>query len=44
MRLVVLITSGLVILQTLGYSISGVLAMGGVGGIAVGFRRQGSAR
>jgi MscS family membrane protein len=27
----------LVILQTLGYSISGVLAMGGVGGIAVGF-------
>jgi MscS family membrane protein len=26
-----------VILQTLGYSISGVLAMGGVGGIAVGF-------
>jgi MscS family membrane protein len=37
LRLVVLVTSGLVILQTLGYSISGVLAMGGVGGIAVGF-------
>ena len=37
LRLVVFITSGLVILQTLGYSISGVLAMGGVGGIAVGF-------
>jgi MscS family membrane protein len=37
LRLVVLITAGLVILQTLGYSISGVLAMGGVGGIAVGF-------
>ena len=37
LRLVVLITSALVILQTLGYSISGVLAMGGVGGIAVGF-------
>jgi MscS family membrane protein len=37
LRLVVIITSGLVILQTLGYSISGVLAMGGVGGIAVGF-------
>ena len=37
MRLVVFVTSALVILQTLGYSISGVLAMGGVGGIAVGF-------
>ena len=37
LRLVVFITAGLVILQTLGYSISGVLAMGGVGGIAVGF-------
>ena len=37
LRLVVIITAGLVILQTLGYSISGVLAMGGVGGIAVGF-------
>ncbi|MCP4389366.1 MAG: mechanosensitive ion channel family protein, partial [Gammaproteobacteria bacterium] len=37
LRLVVMITAALVILQTLGYSISGVLAMGGVGGIAVGF-------
>ena len=37
LRLVVVITAGLVIMQTLGYSISGVLAMGGVGGIAVGF-------
>ena len=36
-RLAVIITSVLVILQTLGYSISGVLAFGGVGGIAVGF-------
>ena len=36
-RLAVIITAVLVILQTLGYSISGVLAMGGVGGIAVGF-------
>ena len=36
-RLVVFVTSGLVIMQTLGYSISGVLAMGGVGGIAIGF-------
>ena len=37
LRLSVLITTGLVILQTLGYSVSGVLAFGGVGGIAVGF-------
>ena len=37
LRLVVIITAALVIMQTLGYSISGVLAMGGVGGIAVGF-------
>ena len=37
LRLVVVITAGLVIMQTLGYSISGVLAMGGIGGIAVGF-------
>jgi len=37
LRLAVIITATLVILQTLGYSISGVLAMGGVGGIAVGF-------
>ena len=36
-RLAVIITAGLVILQTMGFSISGVLAMGGVGGIAVGF-------
>lgn len=37
LRLSVIITAGLVILQTLGFSISGVLAFGGVGGIAVGF-------
>jgi len=37
LRLSVIITSALVILQTLGYSISGVLAFGGVSGIAVGF-------
>ena len=37
LRLAVIITAGLVILQTLGFSISGVLAMGGIGGIAVGF-------
>lgn len=36
-RVSVLITAALVILQTLGFSISGVLAFGGIGGIAVGF-------
>ena len=36
-RVSVLITATLVILQTMGYSVSGVLAFGGVGGIAVGF-------
>ena len=37
LRLSVLITAFLVALQTLGFSISGVLAFGGIGGIAVGF-------
>lgn len=37
LRLSVVITAVLVVLQTLGYSISGVLAFGGVGGIAIGF-------
>jgi len=37
LRISVVITSILVILQTLGYSISGVLAFGGISGIAVGF-------
>ena len=36
-RLAVIITAAMVILQTLGFSISGVLAMGGIGGIALGF-------
>lgn len=36
-RLSIIITASLVALQTMGYSISGVLAFGGVGGIAVGF-------
>ncbi|MDH5632838.1 MAG: mechanosensitive ion channel family protein [Gammaproteobacteria bacterium] len=36
-RLSFFITAALVILQTLGFSISGVLAFGGIGGIAVGF-------
>lgn len=37
LRISVIITGLLVILQTLGYSISGVLAFGGIGGIAIGF-------
>jgi len=37
LRLSVIITSSLVILQTLGFSVSGVLAFGGIGGIAIGF-------
>lgn len=37
LRISVLITAALVVLQTLGFSITGVLAFGGVGGIAVGF-------
>ncbi len=37
LRLAVIITGGLVMLQTLGISISGVLAFGGIGGIAIGF-------
>lgn len=32
-----IITAALVILQTMGYSVSGVLAFGGIGGIAMGF-------
>jgi MscS family membrane protein len=37
LRVSVLITGLLVILQTMGFSISGVLAFGGIGGIAIGF-------
>jgi MscS family membrane protein len=36
-RFTVIILAALVTLQTLGFSISGVLAFGGIGGIAVGF-------
>ncbi|MCH8162768.1 MAG: mechanosensitive ion channel, partial [Proteobacteria bacterium] len=32
-----IITALLVMVQTLGFSISGVLAFGGIGGIAMGF-------
>ena len=37
LRISVFITAALTVLQTLGISISGILAFGGVGGIAVGF-------
>ena len=37
LRISVIITALLVMVQTLGYSISGVLAFGGIGGIAIGF-------
>ncbi len=37
LRMSVLLTAALVIMQTLGFSISGVLAFGGIGGIAIGF-------
>lgn len=36
-RLVVVIVSSLVIMQTMGFSIGGLLAAGGIGGIAIGF-------
>jgi MscS family membrane protein len=36
-RFTVIIVTAVVILQTLGFSVSGVLAFGGIGGIAVGF-------
>ena len=37
LRASIVITAALVVMQTLGFSISGVLAFGGIGGIAVGF-------
>ncbi len=37
LRLSVFITASLVVLQTLGFSISGVLAFGGLGGIVIGW-------
>lgn len=36
-RFTIVLLTGLIILQNLGFSISGVLAFGGIGGIAVGF-------
>ncbi|MEW6561760.1 MAG: mechanosensitive ion channel domain-containing protein [Pseudomonadota bacterium] len=36
-RVTVVVLAGLTIIQSLGFSISGVLAFGGIGGIAIGF-------
>jgi MscS family membrane protein len=36
-RLALIVTGGLIVLQTLGISVSGVLAFGGIGGLAIGF-------
>lgn len=36
-RITVIVVSALAVMQTLGFSISGILAFGGMGGIAVGF-------
>jgi len=40
-RASIVITAVLVAMQTLGFSISGILAFGGIGGIAIGFAAQG---
>ncbi|MCC2636333.1 MAG: mechanosensitive ion channel protein MscS [Moraxellaceae bacterium] len=37
LRTAIIITAALMLLQKLGYSVSGVLAFGGIGGIAIGF-------
>jgi len=37
LRISVIVTAMLVIMQSMGYSISGILAFGGIGGLAVGF-------
>ncbi|MBN3560601.1 mechanosensitive ion channel family protein [Aliamphritea spongicola] len=37
LRASIFVTSALVVLQSFGYSISGVLAFGGIGGLAIGF-------
>lgn len=37
LRAAILITAILIVMQNLGYSVSGILAFGGIGGLAVGF-------
>lgn len=36
-RFTVIITASLVVMQTMGYSVAGILAAGGIGGLALGF-------
>ncbi|MEA5446138.1 mechanosensitive ion channel family protein [Gammaproteobacteria bacterium AB-CW1] len=40
LRVTIMVTAGLVILQTLGISLTGLLAFGGIGGLAIGFAAQ----
>jgi MscS family membrane protein len=40
-RAAIIITASLVAMQALGFTISGILAFGGIGGIAIGFAAQG---
>jgi MscS family membrane protein len=40
LRVSIIIATALVVLQTLGISVSGVLAFGGIGGLAIGFAAQ----
>jgi MscS family membrane protein len=40
LRITIFVTSGLVILQTLGFSLTSLLAFGGIGGLAIGFAAQ----
>lgn len=37
LRIMVIVLAGLTVIQSLGFNISGVLAFGGIGGIAIGF-------
>jgi MscS family membrane protein len=37
LRAAIIITTVLIVMQSLGYSVSGVLAFGGIGGLAIGF-------
>jgi MscS family membrane protein len=40
LRIVISVTAVLIVMQSLGFSISGLLAFGGIGGLAIGFAAQ----
>ncbi|MDQ2068273.1 mechanosensitive ion channel family protein [Natronospira bacteriovora] len=40
LRITILVSAGLIALQTLGVSLTGLLAFGGIGGLAIGFAAQ----